>query len=409
MRRGGDFYYGLDVTNPSNPQVMWRIDGSTLPNIGQSWSNPIPTRVNITGAAQNTDKLVLIFGGGYDTTQDNYNGSTDTQGNAVYIVDSESGALLWHAGAANSNLNLASMQYSIPGDIRVLDVDGDRFADIMYAGDMGGQIWRFDIFNGNPVSSLVTGGVVAQLGSAPNLTPTTAESRRFYYAPDLALVSDERGSFLHVGIGSGHRAHPNSTFTQDRFYALRDYSPFDRHLQSYYTTLTPVTEADLVDITDDIDAVVPAGSAGWKFELRDGGWRGEKVLAEARTFNSQIFFTTFTPGAGALSNGCQPTIGTNRLYIMDLFTGAPVNNLDNSVDEENLTETDRYREFPGSISSEVVFLFPSPEDDPNDPNDPPCVGDECTPPPLACVGMFCFPPGGGDLPVRTFWSQESTQ
>lgn len=410
MRRGGDFYYGLDITNPSNPQVLWRLDRNTLPNVGQSWSNPVPTRVNISGAAQNADKLVLIFGGGYDTTQDNYNGGTDAEGNAVYIVDSVSGALLWHASAAGSNLNLADMQYSIPGDIKALDVDGDRFADLMYAGDMGGQVWRFDIFNGNNVGSLVTGGVVAQLGSAPNATPTTAESRRFYYAPDLALTSDRYSSFLHVGIGSGHRAHPNSTFTQDRFYALRDYEPFDHHPQSYYNNLTPITEADLVDITDDITAVVPSGSTGWKFELRQVG---EKVLAEARTFNNQVFFTTFTPGAGALSNGCQPTLGTNRLYIMDLLTGAPVNNLDNSADEDNLTEADRYRDFPGSISSEVVFLFPSPDDsvpDPNDPNPPePCVGDQCTPPPLACVGMFCFPPGAGDVPIRTFWSQETTQ
>ncbi len=407
MRRGGDFYYGLDVTNPNNPQFLWRLDGATLPNIGQSWSTPIPTRVNVAGAGQNANKLVLIFGGGYDSTQDSNAGGTDTAGNALYIVDSVSGALLWHASAADANLNLTDMQYSIPSDIKVLDVDGDRFADLMYTGDMGGQIWRFDIFNGNNADGLVTGGVVAQLGGAPQASPTAAESRRFYYAPDLALLSDEYSSFLHVGIGSGHRASPNSPFTQDRFYALRDYEPFDHHPQPYYDSLMPITEDDLIDITENIDAVVPSGSAGWKFELRNSG---EKVLAEARTFNNQVFFTTFTPGTGALSNGCQPTLGTNRLYIMDLLTGAPVNNLDNSADPDNLTADDRSREFRGSISSEVVFLFPSPED-PDNPGNPPqnCVGAECTPPPLACVGMFCFPPGGGQDPVRTFWSEESTQ
>jgi hypothetical protein len=85
-----------------------------------------------------------------------------------------------------------------------------------------------------------------------------------------------------------------------------------------------------------------------------------------------------------------------------------VNNLDGSADEENLTETDRYREFRGSISSEVVFLFPSPDENDFPPGEE-CVGDECTPPPLACVGLFCFPPGFGNAPIRTFWSQESTQ
>lgn len=403
MRRGGDFYYGLDVTNPDAPQLLWRLDGNTLPGLGQSWSNPISTRVNINGAPQNADNLVLIFGGGYDTTQDNVNGSTDAAGNAIYIVDSISGALLWHASETNSNRNLADMQWSFPGDIKVLDLDGDRFADRMYAGDMGGQIWRFDIQNGQNANNLVTGGVIAQVGGAPDDAPNASDSRRFYYAPDLALVSDEYSSFLHIGIGSGHRASPNSVFTQDRFYALRDYEPFDTHTQAYYDALIPIEDNDLLDITNDVDAIVPAGSPGWRFELRDGGWRGEKVLAEARTFNNQIFFTTFTPGAGALANGCQPTLGTNRLYVMNLLTGAPVNNLDNSDDEENLTETDRYREFRGSISSEVVFLFPSPDDSTT------CVGDDCTPPPVACVDLFCFPPGFGNDPIRTFWSQESTQ
>jgi len=403
MRRGGDFYYALDISDPDTPQLMWRLDASTLPGIGQSWSTPVPTRINIAGAPQNADNSVLIFSGGYDTSQDIFAGGADNRGNALYIVDSVSGQLLWHASAANADRNLADMQYSIPSDVKVLDMNSDLFADRMYVGDMGGQVWRFDIHNGQPISDIVTGGVVAQLGGAPNTSPGATESRRFYYSPDLALVGDEYSSFLHIGIGSGHRARPNSVYNQDRFYALRDYEPFTAHPQAYYDALTPTMDADLQDITNDVNATVPPGSPGWRFELSDGGWIGEKVLAEARTFNNQVFFTTFTPGAGAVSNGCVPSLGTNRLYVVDLLTGAPVNNLDNSADEDNLTETDRYREFRGSISSEVVFLFPSPDDSVN------CVGDECTPPPIACVGLFCFPPGFGNDPIRTFWSQESTQ
>ena len=401
MRRGGNFYYGLDVTNPAAPRLMWRHDGNSLPGIGQSWSNPVPTRVSVNGVAQNADNLALVIGGGYDTSQDNLAGSTDNAGNAIFIVDSETGNLLWHASDAGANLNLADMQYSIPGDIKVLDINGDQLADRMYAGDMGGQVWRFDIYNGQNANGLVTGGVIAQLGGAPQGAPPQADTRRFYYAPDVALVDDGESTFLHIGVGSGQRARPNSIAAQDRFYALRDYTPFVAHPQAYYDALAPITDGALQDITDDVNAVVAPGSAGWRFELRDGGWRGEKVLAEARTFNNQIFFTTFTPGAGGLGNGCQPSLGMTRLYVMDLVTGAPVNNLDESADPTVLTEEDRYREFRGSISSEVVFLFPSP-DDPN------CVGDQCTPPPVACVDLFCFPPGFANNPIRTFWSQEST-
>ena len=403
MRRGGTAYYGLDVTNQDSPKLMWTLDSASLPGAGQSWSTPTPTRLDILGAVQNTEKMVLIFGGGYDTTQDNSSGSTDTQGNAIYIVDSVSGTLLWHASDSGSDRNLSKMEYSIPSDIRVIDIDSDQFADRMYVADMGGQIWRFDIANGEPVSSLITGGVIAQLGGAPQDPPPIEATRRFYYAPDIALVNDDSNNFLHIGIGSGHRAHPNSELTQDHFYALRDYAVFNSRTQADYNTATPTTAADLVDITDDVNAVVPPGSPGWRFELRDGGWTGEKVLAEARTFDNKIYFTTFTPGGGISANDCQPRLGTNRLYVIDIFNGAPVNNLDEVGDDYNLTETDRYKEFRGSIASEVVFLFPSP-DDPDT-----CVGEECTPEPLACVGLFCFPPGFKNDPQRTFWSEESVR
>ena len=246
-------------------------------------------------------------------------GSTDVQGNSIYIVDSVSGDLLWHASENGADRNLEKMQYSIPSNVRVIDMDGDRFADRMYATDMGGQVWRFDIFNGQPSSNLINGGVVAQLGGAPVDPSPVANTRRFYYAPDIALVNNDDNNFIHIGIGSGHRAHPNSTLTQDNFYALRDYNAFGARTQDDYEAATPVTAADLVDITDDVNAVVLPGSPGWRFELRDGGWRGEKVLAEARTFKNEVYFTTFTPGGGFSQDSCAPVLGTNRLYVMSVF------------------------------------------------------------------------------------------
>jgi len=405
MRRGGSMYYALDVTYPDSPTVLWKLDSSDLPGVGQTWSTPIPTRIAIgDGSSQNADRLVLVFGGGYDATQDDLTGTTDVVGNSIYIVDSVTGELLWHASNSGADRNLPMMNYSIPGDIRVVDLDSDHFADRMYAADMGGQVWRFDIFHGQDPASLVNGGVIAQLGGAPVDPSDPLETRRFYYAPDVALVSDQGSTFLHIGVGSGHRAHPNSVAAQDRFYALRDYLPFGTRTQAVYDALaeSPVTDSDLVDITDNVDATLPAGSPGWRFELRlNDAWSGEKVLAEARTFNNQIFFTTFTPSASGASTDCFPNLGTNRLYVMDILAGRPVTNLDQSADEEVLTESDRYVEFNGSLPTEVVFLFPSPEDEN-------CVGAECTPPPLACVGLFCFPPDFANNPVRTFWSQEPT-
>jgi len=268
---------------------------------------------------------------------------------------------------------------------------------------MGGQIWRFDIFNGEDASSLVNGGVIAQLGAAPADPPAEADSRRFFYAPDVSLVNDGDNTFVNIAIGSGHRANPNSASIEDRFYAIRDYLPFGTRTQVAYDTLgdDPITDADLIDVTDDMNVAVPPGSDGWRLELRTGGWAGEKVLAEARTFNSRIFFTTFSPDVSGGSTSCEPRLGTNRLYIVDILTGKAVTNLDQSADDQELTESDRYEEFNGSIPSEVTFLFP-------EATDADCESGDCEQPPLACVGLFCFEPDFNNDPVRTIWSEEKT-
>ena len=402
MRRGGASYYGLDVTRPDSPRVLWRLDATSLPGLGQSWSTPVPTRIRIQGAGQNSRSLVLVVGGGYDPSQDRRDGSTDRQGNALYIVDALDGRLLWHASRTGADFEADDLRYSIPADVRVIDLDVDGFADRLYAADMGGQVWRLDVFNGRPPANLITGGVIAQLGGAPVDSPDAAETRRFYYAPDVALAGHGTQRFIHIGIGSGHRAHPNSLATHDRFFALRDHAVFESLTQSEYETMAPITGADLVDITHNLQQSIPFSSPGWRLDLDEGSWRGEKVLAQSRTFNNRIFFTTFTPAAdaqGSIDN-CQPAPGTNRLYVVNLFNGDPVRNFDLLGDDSLLTKSDRFLEVPGSIAGEAVFLFPPPED-------PDCVGADCAPPPLACVGLTCLPTGFDNAPVRTYWRQET--
>ena len=402
LARGGDSYYALDVTRPDSPQLMWHLDHTNLPGVGQTWSTPVPTRMSINGSGQSASNFVLVLGGGYEPDQDNVTTSTDATGNSIYIVDSETGALLWqgtkNGGTKSFNATGKAMDYSIPCQVKVVDFDGDGYADRMYAADMGGQVWRFDVINGQSAANLITGGVIAQLGAASVTPPAPASAtRRFYYSPDVALVANKDFNFIHVGIGSGHRAHPLSLATQDRFYAIRDYNGVNQLSQTAYDGIIPYKDSDLVDITDNVKAKVPQGQPGWQLQLRDGGWIGEKVLAEARTFNNHVMFTTFRPSQNATS--CEPQAGTNRLYIVSLFDGSPVNNLDGSVDNGPLTATDRFTEFKGSISSEVEFIFPQGEAN--------CVGDQCAPPPVACVDLFCFPPGFPNNPVRTFWSEQS--
>ncbi|MFH4385036.1 hypothetical protein WAJ74_19895, partial [Acinetobacter baumannii] len=52
MRMGGSSYYGLNVLNPSSPQLMFRIgaDQSDYSRMGQSWSKPVLANIRYNGA-----------------------------------------------------------------------------------------------------------------------------------------------------------------------------------------------------------------------------------------------------------------------------------------------------------------------------------------------------------------------
>lgn len=368
--RGGSEYYALDVTNENAPQLVWSLGPTQLPAVSLAWSTPQLARVNIAGATQNAQQAVLIFGGGYDIAEENaaYSAS-DSTGNAIYMVDVLSGAVLWSAGKTVGNLLLPRMDHAIPSSITVVDTNNDGYADRMYVGDMAGQLWRFDIYNGQPVSSLVTGGVVASIGAHDEATPVVADTRRFYSPPDVAEFkrTDNNQPYFTVAIGSGYRGHPLDITADDRMYVWRDFSPLTAQPQSAYTTTQYngsliSTDASFVDITalDTVTGLPTAtllpSSPGWKLLFNASGWDGEKSLSQATTFNNTLFFTTYTPAAATATTPCQPGEGTNKLYEVSPANGAPVNNLSA---HNNKVASDRDLNLSQSgIATGVSIFFP---------------------------------------------------
>lgn len=398
LRRGGNTYYALDVTNKTAPRLLWNV---SLPGGGQSWSTPVVSRVNVNTAGLNADKAVVIIGGGYDSVHDTntYPSSPDVAGTSIHMRDLVSGAELWRADrTAGADLQLASMTRAIPTRPRVIDVSGDGFADRIYASDMGGQLLRFDIKNGETPTSLVAGGVIAQLGAEGLGSPTAADTRRFYNSPDASIFVDRNQNrrFISLSIGSGYRAHPLDNSATDRFYSVRDPDVFNQLSQAAYDSYDIVTDADLVEVSGQVRTVIDPTDRGWKFTLP----ANQKVISDSTTFDNSVFFVAFSPEANT-ADVCQPSLGKNFLYRVDVENGDPVvNNLD-TLDPAD-ADAERVEELAqGGIAPTPTFLFPSP--------DPSCTGAACSPPPLGCVGMECFNPGFVNNPVRTLWTQDGIE
>jgi type IV pilus assembly protein PilY1 len=405
MRSGGNHYYALDVTDSTKPKLLWNIGPSQLPGVGQTWSPPVVTRVNVASGNTDAEKFVLIFGGGYDTAQEAQPYISDPTGNRIYMVEAKTGTLLWSAGGPGSTpapdlvFDTAGkeMNNSIPGRITVIDTNGDGFADRLYAGDMGGRVWRFDIFNGEGRGKLVTGGILAKLGAGGVSGATAADNRRFYNAPDVALVQF-RGidPYYNIAIGSGYRGHPLNTVTTERFYSVRDKAPYAQLSQSDYNTITPVLDGDLVDITaSPTSATVTATDKGWKLTMSKHG-AGEKVLAESTTVNNVILFTSFEPDILYGSSGdCFPKT-LNRAYAVTAFAGKPALDFDDDkdVDDDDLSTNLKQQGIVGDVN---VALIRNSGTDPNSPTMPPTICLAGTEVLKKCVNV------GGT--VRTFWNR----
>ena len=330
MRRGGRNYYVFDVTQKDSPKLKFKIEGGagTLAKLGQTWSRPTITKVNMGGQVKN----VMIIGGGYDDAQDDRSvRASDVMGNAVFMFDADTGSLLWHASNEDADLNLSNMTYSVPGRISVIDRDNDGFADHMYVSDTGGQLFRLDIYNGESGADFIKGARLADFGG-----DTEETNRRFYYGPDVTEIALGDELYYGIALGSGWRASPLDTVVEDNFYMLKDSGVFNRDTNGDYTYMSTVTESDMYNATshalnssDESERALAsqtfANKAGWYLNLTING---EKVLSSPLIIDYKVFFTTYVPAESSTS-ACAPPTGNSRAYLVSMFNGNAVTDVNN--------------------------------------------------------------------------------
>jgi hypothetical protein len=154
-----NYYWALDVTDPTNPQPLWEIThtyksgNKTYPSMGETWSTPAIGKVNHSG----TTRWVAFMGSGYD----NVKSGSFNLGRRFYVVRLDTGVFI-NTPADVSQVNTASLSgarsaYSytdivatIPGSPTAVDLDGNGFTDSVFVGDLDGRLYRINMTGSNP-------------------------------------------------------------------------------------------------------------------------------------------------------------------------------------------------------------------------------------------------------------------
>jgi len=324
LREGGEHYLALDVTDPADagyPAYMWEfpteLDTTWRARIAQTWSQPVITRVRVENASGDVvEKWVAVIGFGYDATSDPNNlalyNAASLKGRGVMMLDVATGQPLAVRKFGAATGDVADMLYAIPSSPGVLDYDQDGFADLIYVGDLGGNVWKWIVRA--PGIAAPTATELYQpdwsfrkfFTDDPSRT-AGSHARSFYFAPAATLVN----SILHLGIGTGERSDLNCSSTLrgctllNRYFVLKDRDVWDQGtLATIDGRATPT--GHLTDVTAFEDSCPAVQPKGFYFEIPDG----EKFVTNSEVFNAFFFASTFKPD---LSNVCQPS-GTSTLY-----------------------------------------------------------------------------------------------
>lgn len=283
-------YFALDITNTYSPIYKWRISPSSAeaPYLGEPWSKMMVHRVKVSGS----EKWVGFIGGGHSLSSC-VGTDCDKRGKGFFVVDLADGTVLWSVtGATNSD-----MTYGMPGTPTTVDLDNDGFTDLVYMGDLGGNMWRFRFCTAVEGASCNTSN-----WSVSRLFQRDAGAGAVYDAPSVTKDADGH-AWIYWGTGNKSDPIVVTAGLTDRFYGVKDATVSGGY------TLSDLENISSTTYTDD------ATKRGWYFNLTGSG---EKCLAESSIFAGEVYFTTYTPGG---TDPCSQG-GTAKIYAMNYITGA---------------------------------------------------------------------------------------
>ncbi len=221
LGKGGKGYYALNVTHAddygpgeeggiANTVPMWEFPapGSTDPDMGYSFSKPFIVKSNAAGLSSD-EGWVVIFGNGYNSTN----------GHAVlYVVDAISGALV---KKIDTNIG-GDNGLSTPG---LVDLDLDYKVDVVYAGDLKGNMWKFDLDDANTDNWSVDfsgNALFTATGPASNVDPQPITTK-----PAVMKHPTRHGLMVLFGTGKFFGESDRTNTDVQSLYGIWDFSDDD--------------------------------------------------------------------------------------------------------------------------------------------------------------------------------------
>ncbi len=303
LRLGGQGFYAVDVTTPDvtedspGGKVLWEFtDANGSPNMGYSYGSARIERINYN------NKWVAFLPNGYNNTEaDGHSGS----GTAVlFVVDLQTGSIIKEFDTGAGSLSRPNGLASPMG----ADIDGDNIVDFLVAGDLMGNLWRFDVSD----SSISNWEMDLMFDPATDWAqPITTVPR---------MIWDDRVNTLNILFGTGkyieNQDRIASLASTQYFIGLRDYGAA--------AVTYPIELSDLLEQSISTTGTTRATTSnsisselGWYVELP---MTGERVVTTPvrRVSSHRIIFSTFIP------QGDDPCLagGTSWLMALDSRDGS---------------------------------------------------------------------------------------
>ncbi|MGB1310403.1 MAG: pilus assembly protein [Leucothrix sp.] len=292
---GGKAIYALDVSKPTSfnaSNVLWEISNTQAPNSPNVFANhmglsiPEPVVVKMQNG-----KWVAVVANGYES---------ENHKAVLFIIDIKTGQLI---KSINTGIGSAVSKNGLSSPAAV-DSDGDYVTDVIYAGDLQGNLWAFDVSSPNPANWAIKYGTQQP---APLLRacvdPTCALSKRITAKPQVGR-NPIGGLMVYVGTGKytelGDNFRSDKTGVVDTFYALHDNGQtINRSKLVEQKILQEINvSTDLKSRITTTNEVSYPTQQGWYMDLvtpPNAQHDGERVISQALLRENRLIFVTLTP------------------------------------------------------------------------------------------------------------------